>query len=303
MTFPSVEALQARFDLPGLARVTTGNGGQPCVRIETAAASGEIYLHGAHITSWRPAGAADVIFLSSRANWGEHDAIRGGIPVCAPWFRNKSDAPKAPKHGLVRTKSWDLEAVESASEGVRVTMVTTNDPAGRQWWPYDFTLRLRATFGESLHVELDYINQASETVTVAEALHTYLAVGDVRHVSISGLDAARYLDNVDHNREKRQQGEFHFLNETDNAFLDTTSHLVVTDCSLQRRIHVAKSGSHSTVVWNPSVEGASGISDLGDGEWARFACVEACNVLTCAVKVDSGATHTLATTLTVESLS
>lgn len=302
MTSTSVEALQERFDLPGLARVLTGKGNLPCVRIESPAASGEIYLHGAHLTAWRPAGAAEVIFTSSHARWGEHDAIRGGIPVCAPWFRGKDGDSKAPKHGLVRTRAWNLEAVEAVGEGVQVTMTITNDAEGRQWWPFEFTMRLRATFGTTLSVELDYVNHAAEMVTVAEALHTYLAVGDVRQISVSGLDGARYLDNMDHGREKRQEGDFHFAQETDNAYLDTTSNLLVTDRLLRRRIHVGKSGSQSTVVWNPSAEGARSMADLGEDEWRGFACVEASNVLTCAVRVASGETHTLGTTLSVKSL-
>lgn len=302
MTSTSAEALQAQFGLPGLAHISTGNGGLPCVRIGSPAASGEIYLHGAHIASWRPTGQEEVIFMSRNAHWGEHDAIRGGVPVCSPWFRAKKDDPQAPKHGPVRIKAWNLEAVEPLAEGVRVSLSTTNDDEGRQWWPYDFTMHLRATFGTSLHIELDYTNQASEPVTVAEALHTYLSVGDVRQVSISGLDGARYLDNMDDNREKRQQGVFQFTKETDNAYLDTTTELVVTDLALRRRIRVGKSGSQSTVVWNPSVEGAHRIPDLGDDEWPHFACVEASNVLDCALNIASGETNTLGTVIRVESL-
>jgi len=302
MTSTSAEALQARFGLPGLAHVSTGNGGQICIRITAPAATGEIYLHGAHIAAWRPTGAADVIFMSTHAHWGEHDAIRGGIPICGPWFRAKDDDPDAPKHGPVRIKSWNLEAVEAVGDGVRVILATSNDDEGRQWWPHDFTMRLRATFGASLHIELDYTNQAADPVPVAEALHTYLAVGDVRQVSLEGLNGVRYRDNLDDNREKRHQGTFRFTKETDNAFLDTTNEVTLTDPVLKRRIRVGKSGSHSTVVWNPSVEGAHRIPDLGDEEWPHFACVEASNVMDCALTIAPGHTHTLGTTLTLESL-
>lgn len=302
MTSTSLEGLQARFGLPGLAHVTTGNGGLPYVHITAPAATGEIYLHGAHITAWRPARGEEVIFVSRNTHWADGEAIRGGVPICTPWFRAKEDNPKAPKHGPVRIKSWNLESVEAAGDGVRVTLATTNDAAGKQWWPYDFTMRLRATFGAALHIELDYTNQASEPVTVAEALHSYLAIGDVRQASITGLDGARYLDNVEDSREKRQQGVFHFTKETDNAYLDTTADLVVTDPVLKRRIRVGKLNSQSTVVWNPSVEGARRIPDLGDDEWPRFACVEASNVLECALKIAPEETHTLGTVIAIESL-
>lgn len=302
MTSTSLEALQARFGLPGLAQITTGNGGLPCVRITGPAASGEIYLHGAHITAWRPAGGEDVIFVSRHTHWADGEAIRGGVPICTPWFRSKDDEPKAPKHGPVRIKAWNLEAVEAVDDSVRVTLSTTNDAQGKQWWPYDFTMRLRATFGATLHIELDYTNQAAEPVAIAEALHCYLRLGDVRQATIDGLDGTRYRDNLDDNREKRHQGVFHFTKETDNAFLDTTRELIVTDPVLKRRIRVRKLNSHSTVVWNPSVEGARRLPDLGDDEWPHFACVEASNVMDCALSVGTDETHTIGTDIAVENL-
>ncbi len=302
MTSLSTETLQARFGLPGLAHITTGNGGLPCVRITAPAATGEIYLHGAHITSWRPAGGEEVIFTSSSALWADGEAIRGGVPVCSPWFRAKEDNPRAPKHGLVRTKAWDLDAIEPHADGVRVTLSTTNDSSGKQWWPYDFTLRLRATFGAALRMELDYTNEASVPVRVAEALHSYLAVGDVRQVSVTGLDGARYLDNGEGNREKQQLGDLRFSSETDNAYLNTAADLTLVDPVLMRRIRVAKSGSQSTVTWNPWETGAGKIADLGVGEWQHFACLEASNVLSCAVNIAPGETHTLSAVITCTSL-
>lgn len=302
MTSTSLEALQARFGLPGIAQIVPGHSGLPCVRITSPAANGEIYLHGAHVSSWRPAGTDEVIFVSRSAQWGDHEAVRGGVPICSPWFRNLEDAPQAPKHGVVRTKTWELEAIEPVAEGVRVTLSTTNDPESRQWWPHEFAMRLRATFGAALRMELDYTNHAAEPVTVAEALHTYLAVGDVGQISISGLDGVRYLDNLDGNREKQQQGDVRFASGKDNAYLDTTADLTLTDPVLKRRIHVVKSGSKSTVTWNPGTAGVRAIPDLGDDEWPYFACVEACNVLDCALTLVPGETHTLGSTITCEGL-
>ena len=302
MTSTSAEALQAQFGLPGLAHVSTGNGGLPCIRITAPAATGEIYLHGAHITAWRPAGGEDVIFVSRNTHWADGEAIRGGVPICTPWFRAKEDDPKAPKHGPVRIKSWKLDAVEAIGDAVRVTLSTANDSVGKQWWPHDFTMSLRATFGAALHIELDYANQSSEPVTIAEALHSYLPVGDVRQATLAGLDGVRFRDNLDDNREKRHQSIFHFTKETDNAFLDTTSELVLTDPVLKRRIRVSKVNSQSTVVWNPSTEGAQRIPDLGDDEWPYFVCVEPSNVMDCALSVGPGETHTIGANYGVEKL-
>lgn len=302
MTSSAAEALQARFGLPGIAHITTGHGGLSCVRITSPAASGELYLHGAHVSSWHPAGTEEMIFVSRNAQWADGEAIRGGVPICSPWFRGKDDDPSAPKHGFVRTKPWNLESIEPVAEGVRVILSTTNDEKSRRWWPYEFTMRLRATFGAALRMELDYTSHAAEPVTVAEALHTYLVVGNVRQISISGLDGTRYRDNLDGNREKQQQGDVRFTGEKDNAYLDTETDLILTDPVLKRRIHVVKSGSQSTVTWNPSIEGAQRIPDLGDDEWPRFACVEACNVMDCALMIAPGETHTLSSTIAWKTL-
>ena len=94
-----------------MAQITAGNGGLARVSVSTPAATAEIYLHGAQLTSWRPAGAEEVIFLSQHSQFEPGRAIRGGIPVCFPWFRNKADDPKAPSHGFVRTKAWQLDSV------------------------------------------------------------------------------------------------------------------------------------------------------------------------------------------------
>ena len=111
-----IDDLNLRLGIAGVAQVVPGNGGLPMIRVATPATSAEIYLHGAQVTAWRPAGADEVIFLSERSHWEEGRAIRGGIPICFPWFRGKADDAKAPAHGFVRTREWQLESI-TADEG------------------------------------------------------------------------------------------------------------------------------------------------------------------------------------------
>jgi glucose-6-phosphate 1-epimerase len=105
------EDLNRRLGIPGVAKVCEGNGGLLRIQITGPLYEGEIYLHGAQVTSWKPAGHDEVLFLSSKSHWQDGQAIRGGIPICFPWFRGKADDPKAPAHGFVRTKSWQLESI------------------------------------------------------------------------------------------------------------------------------------------------------------------------------------------------
>jgi glucose-6-phosphate 1-epimerase len=136
-----------RFEIPGIAMVVVGNGGLPKIRITTAEAVGEIYLHGAHVTSWKPAGGDEVLLLSSQSRWEYGYAIRGGVPICFPRFGDKADDPKAPAHGFVRTKAWQLESITRARGAVTVSMCTESNDDTKRWWPAEFRLAYRVTFG------------------------------------------------------------------------------------------------------------------------------------------------------------
>src|SRR2546426_11556370 len=143
-----------RFEIPGTAQVVEGNGGLPKVCITAPEAIGEMYLHGAHVTSWKPGGGEEALFLSSQSRWEDGRAIRGGIPICFPWFGNKADDPKAPAHGFVRATAWQLESIVQAGDAVTVSMFTTRNDITKKWWPADFQLLHRATFGSELNLEL-----------------------------------------------------------------------------------------------------------------------------------------------------
>ncbi len=294
-----VTELNRRFGIPGLAEVVAGKGGLPTVSITSPAAAGEMYLHGAQVTSWKPAAAEEVFFLSSRSQWQDGQAIRGGIPVCFPWFRAKSDDPHAPAHGFVRTKSWELEAIAQRENAISVTMFTESDDSTKRWWPADFRLVLRATFGAELHLELAVTNNGVTAARFQEALHSYYKVGHVQQARLCGLDKVHYLDNTDGNREKVQDGDVVITSQTDRAYLTALSEVVLEDPTLRRRIYIAKENSRTTVVWNPWIEGAKALPDLGDDEWTQMFCVEASNVLDCAVEIAAGKQHCLAATIRV----
>jgi glucose-6-phosphate 1-epimerase len=298
----SIEELNQRFAIPGMAQITAGNGGLARVSVNTPAATAEIYLHGAHVTSWRPAGGEEMIFLSKQSQWEEGRAIRGGIPVCFPWFRNKLDDPKAPSHGVVRTKAWQLQSVVRDGDAVTVSLSTASDEATRAWWPYDFVLVHRVTVGATLVQELTVSNTGTTPSRFEEALHTYYRVGGAEAVRIQGLDGVAYLDNTDGNREKRQEGDIVFTAPTDRAYGDTTHAVEILDPILRRRIRLEKEHSRSTVVWNPWIAGAHALPDMADDEWRAMACVEASNMRAFGVDLAPGEQHTMKTRICVSSV-
>ena len=295
----TIDGLNDRFAIPGVAKVAPGSGGLPKVQITSPAASAEIYLHGAQVTSWRPKNFEEVIFLSEHSRWEEGRAIRGGIPVCFPWFRAKADDPKAPAHGFARTRSWQLESLVRQQDSVVATMSTESDEDSRKWWPHEFRLAHRITVGDALKLELTVSNTGTAPFRFEEALHTYNRVGNAEELRITGLDQAVFLDNRDGNREKHQNGDFHFAAATDNAYIDAQNAVEIIDPALRRRIRLEKQGSLTTVVWNPWSDGASALADLGNDEWRQMACVEASNILNNAVTVAPGQEHTMTATLRV----
>lgn len=294
--------LDRRFRVQGIAKVAEGNGGLPRVNITGSRAEGEIYLHGAQVTSWKPAGNDELLFVSSKSQWEDGHAIRGGIPICFPWFRAKVADPHAPAHGFVRTREWQLESIAEIKEGVAVSMSTESDDHTRRWWPAEFRLAYRVIFGSELSLELVCTNTGATLLRFEEALHTYNRVGDVQTARVQGLDGVRFLDNTDSNTPKTQRGDVAIASQTDNAYVDTNTAVDLVDPTMRRRIRLAKSNSLTTVVWNPWREPAARMADLGDGEWTQFLCVEASNILSSAVTLEPGAEHKLTAVLSVEGL-
>jgi glucose-6-phosphate 1-epimerase len=290
MVAPMTE-LDRRFDIPGIAEVVEGNGGLPKVRITSSQVAGEMYLHGAHVTSWRPAGEEEVLFLSSRSRWEDGRAIRGGVPICFPWFGDKADDPKAPAHGFVRTEAWQLESITQTGDAVTVRMFTESDENTRKWWPGDFRLIHRVTFGSELSLELLVTNTGTTSLRLEEALHAYFRIGEIKETRVRGLNGIHYLDKTDSYQNKLQQGEIAIASETDRVYLDTTGAIELEDPILHRRTRISKENSRTTVVWNPWSQKAGSMSDLGGDEWKRMICIETSNVADFAVDLQPGQQH------------
>lgn len=298
----TISATHREFEIPGIAQVVEGNGRLPKVRITTPDANGEIYLHGAHVTSWKPSGADEVLFLSTQSRWQDGRAIRGGVPICFPWFGGKADDPKAPAHGFVRTKSWQLESISQVGNAVTVSMFSESDDTTRRWWPAEFRLDYRATFGRELSLELVVSNTGNTSLRFEEALHAYHRVGNIYEARLRGLDGIQYLDKTDSNRRKMQQGEIAIGSETDRVYLDTGDAIVLNDPVSHRATRVMKENSLTTVIWNPWVDKTRELSDLGENEWTQMLCIETSNVSDFAVDLAPSQQHAMKARVKVSDL-
>lgn len=293
-------ALNARYRSGGV-HFKEGAGGFALVEVENAHGSAQIALQGAQLLSWTPKGAPAVVWLSPAAKYAAGKSVRGGVPVCWPWFGPHPAEAAFPAHGFVRGLPWEPGDVQLRADGATLlTFRLGGDATTQRWWPHPFALEYRLTIGDALELELVTRNTGDAVFTITEALHTYFAVSDVREIRIDGLDGCDYLDKVDDGRRKRQQGPIRFDAETDRIYLDTTADCVIDDPSLRRRIRIAKRGSRSTVVWNPWIDKAARLGDMGDDGYLRMVCVESANAADAAVTVAAGAEHRLWVRYTVE---
>ena len=282
--------------------VEAGAGGLERARVEGARAEAHIYLQGATVTHFQPRGAAPVLFLSNRATWAAGRAIRGGVPLIFPWFGAHATNAKAAMHGFARTRPWRLvDHGPAADDAVIVELGLEDDEASRAAWPHAFTLRYRVSVGEALGLSFEVTNTSAQAFTFEAALHTYLAVGDVRAVAVTGLENTTYIDKVDGMTRKRQGTEpLRLTGETDRVFVGTRSRCVVEDRVLARRLLVDKTGSATTVVWNPWSTKAAGIADLDPDDWRRMVCVETANAADDAVTLEPGQRHVMTATIRVD---
>ena len=259
-----------------------------------------MYLHGAQVTSWRPAGAKEVLFLSTQSRWQDGQAIRGGIPICFPWFRGKSDDPQAPAHGFVRTKAWKLESIAQLGDAISVSMSTESDDSTKRWWPAEFRLVHRATFGSELRLELELTQPGERLRSVSGGAALLPQGGRYSRRASTRSGSIPYLDNTDANREKVQQGDLAIVAETDSAYLTDRPEIELRDPApvaafvLPNRTRSPPwCGTHG---WN----GARALADLGAGEWTQMLCVEASNVLGCAIDLPPGQQHRTAVRIRVD---
>jgi glucose-6-phosphate 1-epimerase len=289
--------------LPPSVRYISDSGGLPRFEVSTPAATAEIYPHGAHLTRWQPSHvSAPVLWLSGRSFWQSDKPIRGGVPICFPWFGPHKTDNSVPAHGFARVLSWTLcEAGESGDGTVNLAFELESDNASPVW-PHHFHADMRFAIGSTLQIELTVHNVDTVPFTFEEALHTYFTVSDISAVTIAGLEETAYLDKVGGQAERHAEGRpIQFTGETDRVYLDTTATCVIDDPGLQRRIVVGKNQSRSTVVWNPWIAKARAMPDFGDDEWRGMVCVESANVGSAAITLEPGHRHGMTVSLAVES--
>ncbi|HMQ33855.1 MAG TPA: D-hexose-6-phosphate mutarotase [Chloroflexaceae bacterium] len=302
MADQALAALNDRFGLAGKLAFVAGPSGLPHARIASGDYGAEVALQGAHVLAYGRRGEPPVLWTSRLAVFAPGKAVRGGVPVCWPWFGPHPSDPGKPAHGFARVSMWSVAASADGGDAVALTLGLRDDGATRALWPHPFALELSVRVGARLELALTATNTGDAPVTLGGALHSYFGVGAVTEARIMGLEGARYLDQLT-GEFHAQQGPVTVAGEVDRIYEDAGPACTIVAPALGRAVRVAKSGSATTVVWNPWVEKARSLADLGDEEYHEMLCVETANAGADTVTLAPGARHTLGATIEVVPLS
>jgi glucose-6-phosphate 1-epimerase len=245
----------------------------------------QVYDYGAHVWSWSLDGHP-VLWTSAESLFEPGKALRGGVPICWPWFGPGLSGDLTPAHGFARISEWALAGRVDRDGAEFLTYVLTPEAAPDALPGEDWRVTYEVSVGDELELALTVENLGVTPFSYELALHTYLTVGDVRQVTVSGLDGVPYVDKVTGRREV-QVGEVTITAETDRVY-DRAGDLVVTDPVLGRRLHITTEGAADTIVWNPWIAKAAAMPDFGDDEWTGMLCIEAGNVRESAVTLEPG---------------
>jgi glucose-6-phosphate 1-epimerase len=278
-------------------------GGMTVVEVKNSYSTATIALQGAHVLSWSPVDGHPVIWLSDDARFLPGKSIRGGVPVCWPWFGAHKTESSFPAHGFARTMMWSVVETRTLGNGeTRLVFRLVQDENTRDMWPYATPLECRITVGKTLDIDLVTSNTGNVPVVIGDALHTYFNVADVRQVSIYGLEGCPYLDKLDSFKRKQQSGAVKIDQEVDRIYLESEQDCIIEDPGFARRIKISKRGSHSTVVWNPWAKTAASMGDLGENGYLNMVCVETANAAYDIVTIAPGDEHHLWSRYQVEAL-
>jgi D-hexose-6-phosphate mutarotase len=286
------------FEIPGAVKIISD--GLPKIAVTSKFSTAEIYLHGAQVTHFQKNGEPPLIFLSRESYFAPGKAIRGGVPICFPWFGAREGNVM---HGFARLSEWELVETVAAPDGsVKLNFLLPKNLLVQAGWP-SAKVNFIVTVSDNLTMELRVENSSAQNFIFEGCLHTYFSVGDIAQVSITGLKGIYYLDKVENFARKLETNEaLKISSEVDRVYLNATGTVEISDVKLRRKIFVEKSGSASTVVWNPWIKNARAMADFGDEEYKEMVCVESGNVRESKISLAPGKISSLKVSLSSEQL-
>jgi glucose-6-phosphate 1-epimerase len=285
-------------------KMTQDKNGLQYIEVDNEFGAGKIALQGGHVMQFQPKYEKNpVLWLSKNARFVPGRSIRGGVPICWPWFgAHPTDSTLCP-HGFARVIPWEVVDVDTFYNGAtRILLEMQQTPEAKRQLSYPYTLTLMIVIGRRLRMELATTNLADHPFTMGEAFHTYLAVSDVANIKVTGVQECVYTDKLRKYERSVENSYLKFNGEFDRVYMNHTGDCVIHDPGYNRLIRVQKSGSNNTVVWTPWEEKAHAMGDMGDGDdWRKMICVETTNSLENSVIINPNRTHVMTVEYTVES--
>lgn len=272
------------------------------VVVSSELANAEISLHGATVLSYQPIQQQELLWLSEQAVFDGKKAIRGGIPICWPWF-GKAQQEGLMAHGFVRNQTWNLDQVSELGNGhIELQLSISDTPESLSIWPHKFNLTLKVDIGETLSLALSTENLNEHAISFTEALHTYFNIVEPEKLEIDGLQLSTHIDTLYTDRDPEIQiNKVQLTPPRDSVYLEQTGTLKLDDSGHRRLIVIEKENSQSSIVWNPGPEIVKGFADINNDAWQEFACVESGNVWDEGVEIPPHKTHTLKVEYSIES--
>lgn len=291
----NIEQLNADYGIADQLQFSLGKGDLPVIKINNAQAQGVISVYGGQVLAYRPTSASeDLMFLSEQAYYQTGKAIKGGTPICWPWFGPDPEGLGRASHGFVRNRLWTVQSTSTTpNQETTVKLGLADTPETREIWPHSFELSIEFTIGSTLKIELITHNTGGQPFSITQALHTYFQVGAIAPLRVKGLADTAYIDKVDGGVQKQQSGEIAIAEEVDRIYLGVPPVLAVEDPTLHRRIEITASGSQTAVVWNPWIDNSTKMADLQDDDYQKFVCVETANAANEVIEIKPGTAHSL----------
>ncbi len=271
-----------------------------CIVISNPYAEALISLYGGQIVSFKPKNEVDLLYMSPLSNFKIGKAIRGGIPICFPWFGPHPTDQSKPQHGFGRLMTWEVvQALELQSGETEITLKLGASDETKEYWANDFVAELIILVGKKLSVSLKITNQGTAPFDYSCALHSYYRVSDIANISIAGLIKTPYYKHGEPGDFLQNTPELVFNQMEDRHYYNTEETCFIEDTTYNRTIRVSKSGSKITTVWNPWIENCASISDLPDNGYRSFVCIEAVNSFGNSITLNPGESHKTAAYLEI----
>ena len=297
----NIEDLEDKFSIEGEVGFAELENDLAFITISNKYADADICLYGAHVTHFKPHRTMDILWMSPESNFQEGSPIRGGIPICFPWFGpHKTDSEK-PMHGFARLMYWDVLEITTQKTGeTLVRLQLCSSEKTKVYWNQEFCAEITIIIGKKLSTTLKITNTSTEAFEYSAALHSYFNLSSLENISIEGLQNTKFHDQLEQNDSIQESPVLEILKAETRHYYDTEATCTINDSIYRRRISVAKAGSKITTIWNPGEETCIAIDDMPDDAFYTFVCVEAVNAFNHTINLAPGEVHKTSTIIGIE---